>query len=63
VQVAVEVELDKVEEWAVVPRVVGVVVMVVDDECVDEDVDVDLTLEVEDDEVIVVEPPVIVPLA
>jgi len=62
--VAVEVELDAVEEWVVVLRVVvGVVVRVVDDECVDEDVDVDLTLEVEVDEVVVVEPPVIVPLA
>jgi len=44
-------------------RVVGVVAMVVDDECVDEDVDVVFTLEVEIDEVVVVEPPVIVPLA
>jgi hypothetical protein len=48
-------------------RVVGVVVMVLDDECVDEDVDVDLMLEVEVDGAVVeppeLEPPVRVPFA
>jgi hypothetical protein len=63
VQVAVKLELDVVEEWVVVLSVVGVVVIVADDECEVEDVDVGLTLEVEVDEVAVVEPPVIVPLA
>jgi hypothetical protein len=76
VQVAVAVELDVVEEWVVVLKVVGATVVIVD-ECVGEDVDEDLTVEVERDEgvdvdltleaevdgVVVVEPPVRVTLA
>ncbi len=70
-QVAVEVEVDAAEEWVVVLRVVDVVVIevddallvVLDDECVDEDVDVDLMLEVVVVEPPELEPPVIVPLA
>jgi hypothetical protein len=63
VQAAAEVELFAVEECVVVLRVVGVAVMVVDDECLDEDIDLVFRLEVEVDEVAVVEPPVIVTLA
>jgi hypothetical protein len=63
VQAAAEVELFAVEECVVVLSVVGVAVMVVDDECVDEDIDVVFRLEVEVDGVAVAEPPVIVTLA
>lgn len=63
VQAAAEVEIFAVEEFVVVLRVVGAAVMVVDDECVDEDIDVVFRLEVEVDGVAVAEPPVIVTLA